>query len=44
MPVQSEFVLRGLEAALGAGFSDSSHLTRTHKRMFGIEPTSIRHE
>lgn len=32
------------EAAHGAGFADSSHLTRTHKRMFGIEPTSIRHE
>jgi AraC-like DNA-binding protein len=30
------------EAAHGAGFADSSHLTRTHKRMFGIEPTSIR--
>ena len=32
------------EAAHGAGFADSSRLTRTHKRMFGIEPTSIRHE
>ena len=32
------------EAAHGAGFADSSHLTRTHKRMFGIEPTSIRHD
>lgn len=32
------------EAAHGAGFADSSHLTRTHKRMFGIEPTSIRHQ
>lgn len=30
------------EAAHAAGFSDSSHLTRTHKRMFGIEPTAIR--
>jgi AraC family transcriptional regulator len=25
-------------AAHEAGFADSSHLTRTHKRMFGIEP------
>jgi AraC family transcriptional regulator len=32
------------EAAHEAGFSDSSHLTRTHKRMFGIEPTAIHHE
>lgn len=32
------------EAAHEAGFSDSSHLTRTHKRMFGIGPTAIRHE
>jgi len=31
-------------AAHEAGFSDSSHLTRTHKRMFGIGPTAIRHE
>jgi AraC-like DNA-binding protein len=31
------------EAAHEAGFADSSHLTRTHKRMFGIEPTAIRH-
>jgi AraC-like DNA-binding protein len=31
-------------AAHEAGFTDSSHLTRTHKRMFGIEPTAIRHE
>ena len=30
------------EAAHAAGFADSSHLTRTHKRMFGIEPTAIR--
>lgn len=32
------------EAAHDAGFADSSHLARTHKRMFGIEPTAIRHE
>ena len=32
------------EAAHGAGFADSSHLTRTHRRMFGIEPTAIRHD
>jgi AraC-like DNA-binding protein len=31
-------------AAHEAGFADSSHLTRTHKRMFGIEPTAIRHD
>jgi AraC-like DNA-binding protein/quercetin dioxygenase-like cupin family protein len=30
------------EAAHAAGFADSSHLTRTHRRMFGIEPTAIR--
>lgn len=30
------------EAAHEAGFADSSHLTRTHKRMFGIGPTAIR--
>ncbi len=30
------------EAAHDAGFSDSAHLTRTHKRMFGVEPTSLR--
>jgi AraC family transcriptional regulator len=29
-------------AAHEAGFTDSSHLTRTHRRMFGIEPTAIR--
>lgn len=32
------------EAAHEAGFADSSHLTRTHKRMFGIGPTAIRHD
>ncbi len=32
------------EAAHEAGFADSSHLTRTHRRMFGIEPTAIRHQ
>jgi AraC-like DNA-binding protein len=32
------------EAAHQAGFADSSHLARTHKRMFGIEPTAVRHE
>ena len=31
------------QAAHDAGFADSAHLTRTHRRMFGIEPTSIRH-
>ncbi len=30
------------EAAHGAGFADSAHLTRTHKRVFGIEPSAIR--
>lgn len=30
------------EAAHGAGFADSAHLTRTHKRIFGIEPSAIR--
>jgi len=30
------------EAAHEAGFADSAHLTRTHKRMFGIEPSSLR--
>jgi len=24
------------------GFADSAHLTQTHKRMFGIEPTAVR--
>lgn len=30
------------EAAHQAGFADSAHLSRTHKRMFGIEPSSVR--
>ena len=30
------------DAAHDAGFADSAHLTRTHQRMFGIEPTAIR--
>lgn len=30
------------EAAQEAGFADSAHLSRTHRRMFGIEPTAIR--
>ncbi len=30
------------DAAHDAGFADSAHLSRTHKRMFGIEPTAIR--
>ncbi|MGM9489274.1 helix-turn-helix domain-containing protein [Ideonella sp. YS5] len=30
------------EAAHETGFADSAHLTRTHKRMFGIEPTALR--
>jgi AraC-like DNA-binding protein len=30
------------EVAHEAGFSDSSHLTRTFRRMFGIAPTSLR--
>jgi AraC family transcriptional regulator len=32
------------QAAHEAGFADSSHLTRTHVRMFGIGPTAIRQE
>lgn len=32
------------EAAHEAGFADSAHLTRTHKRMFGIEPTALKVE
>ena len=30
------------EAAHEAGFADSAHLTRTHRRMFGIEPSAVR--
>jgi AraC-like DNA-binding protein len=30
------------QAAHDAGFADSAHLTRTHKRMFGIEPTALK--
>ncbi len=30
------------DAAHVAGFADSVHLTRTHKRMFGFEPTAVR--
>lgn len=30
------------EAAHEAGFADSAHLTRTHKRIFGIEPSAVR--
>jgi AraC-like DNA-binding protein len=30
------------EAAHAAGFADSAHLSRTHKRMFGLEPTAVR--
>lgn len=32
------------EAAHEAGFADSAHLTRTHRRVFGIEPTAVRPE
>lgn len=30
------------EAAHEAGFADSAHLARTHKRVFGIEPSAVR--
>lgn len=29
-------------AAHDSGFADSAHLTRTHKRVFGIEPSALR--
>lgn len=32
------------DAAHEAGFADSAHLSRTHRRMFGIEPSAIRPE
>lgn len=32
------------EAAHEAGFADSAHLARTHRRVFGIEPTAIRRQ
>ena len=32
------------EAAHAAGFTDSPHLIRSHRHMFGIEPTAIRHD
>jgi AraC-like DNA-binding protein len=28
-------------AAHGAGFADSAHLTRTFKRMFGMNPAAL---
>jgi AraC-like DNA-binding protein len=43
-PSRQQWQASWTEAAHAAGFADSSHLTRAHKRMFGIEPTSIRHE
>ena len=30
------------DAAHGAGFSDSSHLSRTFRRMFGVAADSLR--
>lgn len=32
------------DAAHDAGFADSAHLTRTHKRVFGMEPSAIRRQ
>lgn len=43
--VAIEAVMRGAswtDAAHEAGFADSAHLTRTHRRIFGIEPSAIR--
>lgn len=43
--VAIEAAMRGAswtEAAHEAGFADSAHLARTHRRMFGIEPSAIR--